>query len=191
MTQNRQIATGRRVLRQVACPLFATALSVIVACSDTTTQQTTDAGVGGDATEKLPDSAVPIDTSTEQTDASTGEDAMIRDGEIDEQPTADGATASDGNTSVANCANVGCGAPPLCSLGCKERCGCCPCGSGSTMGNDLVCVGGCFVTKCTPSADQTCNDRLEMSSLAGKCLADGTCECHQGFALTPATGRCR
>src|SRR5688572_22439926 len=36
-----------------------------------------------------------------------------------------------------NCANVGCAAPPLCSTGCQETCGCCSCASGQRSG-DLV-----------------------------------------------------
>jgi hypothetical protein len=42
-----------------------------------------------------------------------------------------------------NCSTVGCAQPPMCSTGCTEVCGCCPCVEGMTMGN-LVCVGGCW-----------------------------------------------
>src|SRR5262245_46847154 len=34
-------------------------------------------------------------------------------------------TGSTGTTSGVDCSNVGCGAPPLCSTGCQETCGCC------------------------------------------------------------------
>lgn len=43
---------------------------------------------------------------------------------------------------------------------------------------------------CTFGADQTCNDPLEISSLWGKCLVDGTCQCNDGFVINPNTGRC-
>jgi len=42
-----------------------------------------------------------------------------------------------------DCSNVGCGAPPLCSVGCRAACGCCPCADGARAG-DLVCTGGCY-----------------------------------------------
>lgn len=51
--------------------------------------------------------------------------------------------AGSGGATVS-CAAVGCGAPPLCSEGCHETCGCCPCASGETNGN-LICTDqGCF-----------------------------------------------
>jgi hypothetical protein len=44
------------------------------------------------------------------------------------------------------CANVGCAAPPLCSVGCTATCGCCNCAPGERNG-DLVCTAqGCFAT---------------------------------------------
>lgn len=43
---------------------------------------------------------------------------------------------------------------------------------------------------CTVGADQTCNDLLTVSALWGKCLADGTCQCNEGFVVNPNTGRC-
>jgi hypothetical protein len=42
-----------------------------------------------------------------------------------------------------DCSLVGCGAPPMCSTGCTEVCGCCSCGDGETQGG-LVCTGGCW-----------------------------------------------
>ncbi len=42
-----------------------------------------------------------------------------------------------------DCSRVGCGAPPMCSTGCTEVCGCCSCGDGETQGG-LVCSGGCW-----------------------------------------------
>jgi hypothetical protein len=48
-----------------------------------------------------------------------------------------------GATGGIDCALVGCAAPPLCSTGCTEVCGCCPCVEG-TMENGLVCTGGCW-----------------------------------------------
>ena len=47
---------------------------------------------------------------------------------------------------AANCANVGCGLPPMCSSGCQAACGCCRCTPGSREG-DLLCIDeGCYVT---------------------------------------------
>jgi hypothetical protein len=45
------------------------------------------------------------------------------------------------------CATVGCGAPPLCSEGCQEHCGCCACADGEREdrnGVAMLCTGGCF-----------------------------------------------
>ncbi len=43
---------------------------------------------------------------------------------------------------------------------------------------------------CQPGMDQSCNDSPVVSSLHGKCEADGTCTCNAGFAKNPDTGRC-
>jgi len=51
------------------------------------------------------------------------------------------------------CDNVGCGAPPLCSVGCQERCGCCPCTESlveGAPGAQLRCSGGCWVPFISP-----------------------------------------
>lgn len=47
----------------------------------------------------------------------------------------------------------------------------------------------CWIA-CQYGMDQTCNDNSLISSIHGKCLPDGTCECSQGFAKNPTTGRC-
>jgi hypothetical protein len=48
---------------------------------------------------------------------------------------------------------------------------------------------------CTAGANQTCNDDPSQSSFAGMCLGGkgsaSFCVCDRGFALNPATGRCR
>jgi hypothetical protein len=47
-----------------------------------------------------------------------------------------------------DCSNVGCAAPPLCSEGCNEFCGCCTCNDGERIPGDdgpLSCEGGCYV----------------------------------------------
>ncbi|MFT3771799.1 MAG: hypothetical protein QM820_40840 [Minicystis sp.] len=44
---------------------------------------------------------------------------------------------------------------------------------------------------CTPGMDQTCNDLAEISSIHGTCNPNHTCTCKAGFALNPATGRCK
>ncbi len=57
-------------------------------------------------------------------------------------PAADAAADLPPNT----CANVGCAAPPLCSVGCTATCGCCSCSAGQRNG-DLVCTDqGCFAS---------------------------------------------
>ena len=43
-----------------------------------------------------------------------------------------------------DCGQVGCAAPPLCSTGCTDRCGCCACVDGTVEGG-LKCMGGCYV----------------------------------------------
>jgi hypothetical protein len=48
-----------------------------------------------------------------------------------------------GKRAFPTCANVGCGAPPLCSEGCRATCGCCSCTPGDRQG-DLVCTNGCY-----------------------------------------------
>jgi hypothetical protein len=42
------------------------------------------------------------------------------------------------------CANAGCAAPPLCSLGCTATCGCCNCSPGERNGDLLCTEQGCF-----------------------------------------------
>lgn len=42
---------------------------------------------------------------------------------------------------------------------------------------------------CTPGQDQTCNDDPTISSLHGKCAADGTCDCAAPFTKL-GSGRC-
>jgi hypothetical protein len=42
---------------------------------------------------------------------------------------------------------------------------------------------------CTPGRDETCNADIAMSALAGKCNANGTCTCNQGFVAN-RNGRC-
>jgi hypothetical protein len=44
------------------------------------------------------------------------------------------------------CANVGCAAPPLCSVGCTATCGCCNCSPGERNGEAVCTDQGCFAT---------------------------------------------
>jgi hypothetical protein len=50
---------------------------------------------------------------------------------------------------------------------------------------------------CVPGRDQTCNDNLAQSSLAGVCalvvapVLGSSCTCNDGFSLNPKTQRCR
>jgi len=43
---------------------------------------------------------------------------------------------------------------------------------------------------CTPGADQTCNDDVKMSALAGHCEADGSCTCGTGYETKMTSGKC-
>lgn len=62
-----------------------------------------------------------------------------------------GSDQADGG-GMSACANVGCSAPPLCSVGCQAACGCCPCAAGERAG-DLLCVGGCYQPAPEPAPD--------------------------------------
>jgi hypothetical protein len=65
----------------------------------------------------------------------------------DETGGADAAVESGSTDTGIDCSLVGCGAPPLCSTGCTETCGCCSCGEGEQITSDggtLVCTGGCY-----------------------------------------------
>jgi hypothetical protein len=42
---------------------------------------------------------------------------------------------------------------------------------------------------CKLGEDQACNDDPKVSALWGRCTEAGTCECNEGFQLTP-WGRC-
>lgn len=53
--------------------------------------------------------------------------------------------------------------------------------SGSTGSDGAVCELG---------RDQTCNDNPEISSLHGRCLPNGTCQCNDGIEKNPETERC-
>jgi len=54
-------------------------------------------------------------------------------------PSPDARSTSRPDAHIPNCANVGCAAPPLCSVGCQAGCGCCGCVPGTRDG-DLVCT---------------------------------------------------
>ncbi|HLK39737.1 MAG TPA: hypothetical protein VKU41_23435 [Polyangiaceae bacterium] len=55
------------------------------------------------------------------------------------------------------------------------------------------CCPESFLSKCvcTPGQDWTCNDDPAISSIHGMCLPNHSCTCTMGFALNPATGRCK
>ena len=67
--------------------------------------------------------------------------SAAKDAAVDVSVDAASDAAGDGGI---DCSRVGCAAPPLCSTGCTEPCGCCSCSDGTTMGG-LVCMGGCWV----------------------------------------------
>jgi hypothetical protein len=59
----------------------------------------------------------------------------------------DSGAGGGGGTGGIDCSNVGCGMPPLCSSGCQEPCGCCPCAPGELLGTEYICQGGCFAPR--------------------------------------------
>jgi hypothetical protein len=72
------------------------------------------------------------------------------------------------------------GLPPSCTT--DSECG--PACSG------FRCSGGqCQAPVCQPGADQTCNEVLSMSALAGSCNSDATCTCKAGYTKK-ASGKC-
>lgn len=65
----------------------------------------------------------------------------------DETGSKDAGVESGSQDTGIDCSLVGCGAPPLCSTGCTETCGCCACGEGEQIAGEagtLVCTGGCY-----------------------------------------------
>ena len=87
-------------------------------------------------------------------------------------PPASGGTSTQksntGGSPGFNCANVGCATPPLCSTGCTEVCGCCPCSEGAKNGN-LVCKGGCWAESGAGGSSSTGG----ASSTGGKSASGG------------------
>lgn len=66
------------------------------------------------------------------------------------------------------------------SLGSLDPDGSGEAGLGGRVGDDVVCTVG---------QDQSCNDDLQQSSFAGKCV-EGRCKCLPGFSIVPG-GKCR
>jgi hypothetical protein len=82
---------------------------------------------------------------------------------------------------VIDCSNLGCAAPPFCSTGCTNPCGCCPCTEGETM-NKYLCVGGCWSESLDAGAPTFCRYNGQIYSVGDKYAAiDGcnTCTCVQ------------
>jgi hypothetical protein len=104
-----------------------------------------------------------------------------------------GGTGSDatGGSAGLDCSVVGCAAPPLCSTGCLDPCGCCPCEEGSTRvldGTDQVCSGGCWAP-----AEALCEHRGQSYVLNATFWAgDGcnTCTCGEAGAVTCTERAC-
>jgi hypothetical protein len=80
--------------------------------------------------------------------------------------------------------------PPLCSTGCKEPCGCCPCAEGSRNGS-LVCTGGCWAP--APDGATGCTYRGRNYALGAVLNAgDGcnTCTCGTGGVVACTEKAC-
>jgi hypothetical protein len=82
--------------------------------------------------------------------------------------------------------------PNTCAIG---GCGCAPDGS-HEVATCSCPVDRCFLpgtgcAVCAPGDDHACSDDRTVTSIQGTCSPRGTCTCSAGFALNPATGRCR
>jgi hypothetical protein len=72
-----------------------------------------------------------------------------------------------------NCSTRGCGAPPMCSTGCQEVCGCCPCAAGERNGN-LICTSrGCYEPAAVTDGGMDVGDGGSVCSLP---FEGGPCE---------------
>jgi Kazal-type serine protease inhibitor domain. len=120
------------------------------------------------------------------------------DGGQDVGPSGDAAspaalcTATGGAVSSSLCCSATSDFPNSCLVG---ACGCAPANSHTV--STCTCGAGCFLPgygcvgpagTCTVGADQTCNDNLAISSIRGRCVADGRCVCAPGALL--ASGKC-
>jgi len=71
------------------------------------------------------------------------------------------------------CANVGCGLPPMCGVGCQALCGCCPCAPGSRNG-DLLCTDqGCYVS--SPATDSGTDGGWAPATVCALAFDPGPC----------------
>jgi len=82
--------------------------------------------------------------------------------------------------------------PNMCATG---GCGCAPADSHEvatcSCPADRCFIPGTGCAVCSPGNDHTCSDDRTITSIQGTCSAQGACTCSSGFALNPATGRCR
>lgn len=117
-----------------------------------------------------------------------------------------GSTGSTGSSSGGvDCSNVGCGAPPLCSTGCQETCGCCSCGEGEVVNDPqhgpLVCNGGCYEPAMPDGGSGDASDEMDCSlvgcgppPLCGEACSEfcGCCNCapNETFMMDGKTYKC-
>lgn len=83
--------------------------------------------------------------------------------------------AGQGGSTAVDCANVGCAPPPLCSEGCLDACGCCPCADGEIIertGTSYRCEGGCYAPFTAAGPDWV---RLQVDEGWGPCPPDEIC----------------
>ena len=121
------------------------------------------------------------------------------DGGQDVRPSGDASspavlcTATGGAVSSSLCCSATSDFPNSCLVG---ACGCAPANSHTV--STCSCGAGCFLPgygcagpagACTVGADQTCNDNPALSSIHGRCVADGRCVCAPGALL--ASGKCQ
>jgi hypothetical protein len=101
------------------------------------------------------------------------------------------AVGGSGGGSV-DCSLVGCAMPPLCSTGCTEPCGCCPCEEGMVNGV-LVCLGGCWADGVDAGVMPGCSSGDEWYAV-GASVPDpercNTCTCEANGMVTCTTMDC-
>jgi len=182
------------VLRQVQVLIFGT---LLIACQSKTGLTVRDGAADLPAADRP---AANIATGPEAGDAAI--DARVTDGPAADHASADVGIDVQPGTSAALCLTTGgtlgtalCCAntadyPDTCMVG---ACGCAP--ASSTPVPVCNCPGRCFsilagCAVCAYGFDPSCNDSPIISSIHGRCQADGTCLCNSPWTMNPATGRC-
>lgn len=118
-------------------------------------------------------------------------------GGVETDNSGSGSSATTSTGSGVDCSVVGCGAPPLCSTGCQEACGCCPCGEGEVVNDPqngpMVCKGGCYEPAPLDGGAPDVSDDVDCSvvgcgppPICGMACGEvcGCCNCAAGEMIT-------